>query len=284
MLISDDYAGRLNEYFFPEKPLTAEQYSAILDRLPSLHRDSLLLHICEGKSLTEVSAALDSNVMRIQQTFGIAERKVRNGIRNLGKKRVSDYIEEMDKDKLRILNIHGYHGSPKNSAYQALEALDCEIIAPALDYDSESPEWIIRNLKYIVANKRPDIIVGTSLGGFYASVLSAQLCYPVMLINPFLMSFLSFEGDSRPNKNTKALIGLFGSLSRIDLSNVSCIVGDNDELLGDHKFTEELLGNERFRRISGGGHSGATLPLKEYFGEMLHYYTDNLTRKELIGE
>ena len=278
MLISDDYAGKLNVYFAPEKPLTAEQYSDILDRLLEFQRRALLLHICEGKSLTEVSAALDSNVMRIQQILGSAERRVIGGIRNLGKKWASDYLDEMDKDKLRILNIHGYHGSPKNSAYQALEALSCEIIAPALDYDSESPEQIIRNLKFIVANKRPDIIVGTSLGGFYASVLSAQLCYPVMLVNPFLMSFLSFDGDSRPNKNTKALIGLFGSLSQIDTDNVNCIVGDNDELLGDHKFTEELLGNERFRRIPGGGHSGATLPLKEYFGEMLRDYYERAER------
>lgn len=82
---------------------------------------------------------------------------------------------------MKILNIHGYHGSPKNSAYQALEALGCEIIAPALDYDNVSPEHIFANLKFILVNKRPDIIVGTSLGGFYAAVLSAQCNYPVML-------------------------------------------------------------------------------------------------------
>jgi predicted esterase YcpF (UPF0227 family) len=130
-----------------------------------------------------------------------------------------------------ILNIHGYHGSQKNSAYTALKELGCEIISPPIDYDETSPENILGQLRYILAERRPVVIVGTSLGGFYAAVLSSQLCYPVMLVNPFLMSFLTFDGDSRPNKDTKALIGLFGSLSRIDLSNVSCIVGDNDELL-----------------------------------------------------
>ncbi|MBR1393479.1 MAG: hypothetical protein IJ561_06540 [Ruminococcus sp.] len=179
---------------------------------------------------------------------------------------------------MKILNIHGYHGNPKNSAYQALEALGCEIIAPALDYDNTLPESIIRDLKFILTDKRPDIIVGTSLGGFYAAVLSAQNDYPVMLVNPFMMSFLTFDGDVRSRKDIGSLISLFGSLSQLDSSNVSCIVGDNDELLGDHKFTEELLGNVRFRRIPGGGHSGATLPLKEYFAEMLPYYTDNLLK------
>ena len=182
---------------------------------------------------------------------------------------------------MKILNIHGYHGSPKNSAYQALEALGCEIIAPALDYDNTPPEHIFANLKFILVNKRPDIIVGTSLGGFYAAALSLRRDHPVMLVNPFLMSFLTFDGDVRPRRDIKQLIGLFGLLSQIDLSNVSCIVGDNDELLGDHKFTEELLGNARFRRVPGGGHSGYTLPLKEYFAEMLPYYTDVLPRKDL---
>ena len=56
---------------------------------------------------------------------------------------------------MKILNIHGYHGSPRNSAYQALEALGCEIIAPVLDYDNTSPENILGSLKYILADKRP---------------------------------------------------------------------------------------------------------------------------------
>ena len=210
-----------------------------------------------------------------------AERLMKLRILNAGRRYVSDYLNETEGKKMKILNIHGYHGSPKNSAYRALEALGCKIIAPALDYDSTSPDRIINDLKYILADKHPDIIVGTSLGGFYAAVLSAQCDHPVMLVNPFLMSFLTFDGDVRPHKDIKALIGLFGCLSQIDISNVSCIVGDSDELLGDHKFTEELFGNARFRRIPGGGHSGYTLPLRDIFAEMLPYYTDVLPRKEL---
>ncbi|WP_139275589.1 hypothetical protein [Ruminococcus sp. XPD3002] len=66
----------------------------------------------------------------------------------------------------------------------------------------------------------------------------------------------------------------------VDSANVSCIVGDDDEVLGDHVFTEKLLGNSRFRRIEGGKHSGATLPLKEYFTEMLDYYTNTLPLRD----
>ena len=79
----------------------------------------------------------------------------------------------------------------------------------------------------------------------------------------FLMPFLTFP------EHIKSLIALFGELSKIRSENVSCIVGSDDEVLGDHTFTKDLLDNQRFRIIEGGRHSGATLPLAEYFSEVI---------------
>lgn len=124
---------------------------------------------------------------------------------------------------------------------------------------------------------KADMIVGTSLGGFYAAVLSARHDLPAMLVNPCLTPFLL---DILSEFKTRPLVKLFGELAKIDSSNVSCIVGDDDEVLGDHTFTEKLLGNSRFRRIEGGKHSGATLPLKAYFSEMLDYYTNTLPLRD----
>lgn len=164
---------------------------------------------------------------------------------------------------MRILNIHGYNGSTENSAYKALAKLGHEIISPAFDYESESPDNIMDRLRSIAEEKSPDIIVGTSMGGFYAAVLSAELDLPVITVNPFLMPFLTFP------EHIKSLIALFGELSKIRSENVSCIVGSDDEVLGDHTFTKDLLDNQRFRIIEGGRHSGATLPLAEYFSEVI---------------
>ena len=187
-------------------------------------------------------------------------------------------IEPLD---MTILNIHGYQGSAQNAAYGALQANGCDaIISPAIDYDAASPERIVSMLRGIIDEQHVGLIVGTSLGGFFAAVLSAETHLPVMLVNPCLLPFLhlprlGFQGDIRP------FISLFGTLTQLDRDNVSCIVGDADEIISTHDFTEKLLANGRFRRIPGGHHSGATLPLPEYFGEMLHYYTDTLPRKEL---
>lgn len=192
--------------------------------------------------------------------------------------RVYDHFPNPDCKGYTILNIHGYHGSPKNSTYTALHEIGFEnIISPSIDYDSEEPSNIIGTLNMLRVQYKADMIVGTSLGGFYAAVLSARHDLPVMLVNPCLTPFLlNILSDFK----TRPLVKLFGELAKIDSSNVSCIVGDDDEVLGDHVFTEKLLGNSRFRRIEGGKHSGATLPLKAYFSEMLDYYTNTLPLRD----
>ena len=174
---------------------------------------------------------------------------------------------------MTILNIHGYQGSPQNAAYAALQANGCDaIISPAIDYDDETPEQLLSKLRYIIRTQDVGLLVGTSLGGFFAAVLAVETDLPVILVNPCLMPFLhlprlGFQGVLQP------LIAYFGTLAHIDTARVSCIVGDADEVISTHDFTERLLYNERFRRIPGGHHSGSTLPLPDYFGEMLRYYT-----------
>lgn len=192
--------------------------------------------------------------------------------------RVYDHFPNPDCKDYTILNVHGYHGSPKNSAYTALHEIGCEnIISPSIDYDKEEPSNIIGTLNMLRVQYKADMIVGTSLGGFYAAVLSARHDLPVMLVNPCLTPFLlNILSDFK----TRPLVKLFGELAKIDSSNLSCIVGDDDEVLGDHAFTEKLLGNSRFRRIDGGKHSGTTLPLKEFFTEMLDYYTNTLPLRD----
>ncbi|MBR2768729.1 MAG: hypothetical protein IKD68_07335 [Solobacterium sp.] len=170
---------------------------------------------------------------------------------------------------MRVLNIHGYQGSAENSAYIALQSIGCEILSPQIDYDAEEPEPILDQLSGIAEKKKIELLVGTSLGGFFAAVLSADLNLPVILVNPCMLPFLhlpriGYQGD------ITSLIRLFGKLALIDRGKVSCIVGAEDELIDSHDFDERLFGNSRFRIIAGGGHSGATLPLKEYFEFVLN--------------
>ena len=169
---------------------------------------------------------------------------------------------------MKILNIHGYRGSAENSAYSALKEIGCDVLSPQTDYDSAPPDEVMAVLRDIADNAEIGLIVGTSLGGFYAAVLAAETDLPVLLVNPCLMPFyhlpkLGYDGDIRP------YIALFGELSYLDRSKVGCIVGSCDEVIDTHSFAKTLFENERFRTVPDGKHSGATLPLAEYFGEML---------------
>ena len=100
MQITDEYAAKLNEYFKPEQPLTAEQYGEMIEPFSEHLRSVLVLHVCEGKSLTEISAIRDSNVMRIQQIFSKAERMMKHRVQNPGKKyRVKDFLDKEENNE-----------------------------------------------------------------------------------------------------------------------------------------------------------------------------------------
>lgn len=176
---------------------------------------------------------------------------------------------------MRVLNIHGYKGNPENSAYHALENIGCEVISPAVRYDYYEPEKIIEKLRKMFTDNECDIIVGTSLGGFFGAVLSARLSVPVVLVNPCLMPFVTLPrlnptGDIC--QYIRRYVHLFPEIADMDISVTSTIIGGQDEVIGYHDFTEILLRNKDFRIIPDGKHSGATLPLEKYFTEILRQY------------
>lgn len=169
---------------------------------------------------------------------------------------------------MTALNIHGYKGTPRNAAYSALCGLTKNIISPLIDYDAENPDSILNRLLDICAREKIDMIVGTSLGGFFASVIAARLHTPLLLVNPCLqpqkvIPALGYEDD----------VSWFERLSveseKLDMERVRCIIGDKDEIIGDHAYTKRLLGMERITVITGGMHSGATLNLEKHFPKMV---------------
>ncbi|MDD6489192.1 MAG: GIY-YIG nuclease family protein [Clostridia bacterium] len=171
---------------------------------------------------------------------------------------------------MKILNVHGYNGSQKNSAAVALEKLGYNVISPSINYDSDSPESIIDNLSAVLYDESPDVVVGTSLGGFFAAVLSARNDLPVILVNPCLMPFLTLEKLGYKG-NVMNFVPLFWKLSELKLYNTNTIVGGQDEIIDHNAVTKKFLDNERYKEEPEGKHSGATLPLEEFFSETIEH-------------
>ena len=165
---------------------------------------------------------------------------------------------------MRVLNIHGYKGTPHNAAYSALCGFTKNIISPEIDYDIDKPEVILNRLLDICAAEKIDMIVGTS--GFFASVIAARLHTPLLLVNPCLqpqkvITVLGYEG------NVSWFEKMSAELEKLDMEYVRCIIGNKDEIIGDHAYTKKLLGMERITVIPGGMHSGATLNLEKHFSD-----------------
>jgi pimeloyl-ACP methyl ester carboxylesterase len=169
---------------------------------------------------------------------------------------------------MKVFNLHGYQGSAQNAACTAWQSLGCTVVSPALDYDAEQPAALLDRMEAEIAAQQPDLICGTSLGGFFAAVLAARTGLPVYLVNPCMLPFLhlprlGFAGPIAP------FVPLFGELAALDPDRVRVIVGGSDELIDTHDFTAHFVGQNRVTVIPGGKHSGATLPLAEFFAQAM---------------
>lgn len=86
---------------------------------------------------------------------------------------------------MKILNLHGFMGEADNKNYKALcEIVSAEnIISPQLHYKENSPQEILDMLSALVDSDN-FIIVGQSLGGWFADKLSRKFGCPCILTNP----------------------------------------------------------------------------------------------------
>lgn len=171
---------------------------------------------------------------------------------------------------MKIFNLHGYHGSPQNAACGVLSEMGHDIVSPSVDYDSFKPEYIAQELSAMIMESQPDMIVGTSLGGFFALYLAIRHGLPVVLVNPCLMPFLhlprlGYEGDIRE------FVEMFSSFTRIDQNSTRAVIGGCDEVIDTHDFTKKLIWNCTV--VPEGMHSGATLDLRTFFESVINIET-----------
>lgn len=180
-----------------------------------------------------------------------------------------DEYKEKLKD-MKIFNIHGYKGSAENSACLVLKELGYNVTSPQTDYDAENPDRILADLRKTVDEIKPDYIVGTSFGGFFATLIAKYTDIPTILINPCLkpcttLSELGYTID----ENRKTTLTEFEAITeKMDFQNITAIIGGQDEVISYHDtVTKRLITNCIV--IPDGRHSGATLPLRDYFSKMI---------------
>ncbi len=94
----------------------------------------------------------------------------------------------MDSDRLFILYIHGFNSSPASKKAQQFQSYcqqrgDIHIAVPELSYD---PEQALNQLQDLIhnADSKVHLLVGSSLGGYYATWLAEKHDCRAALVNP----------------------------------------------------------------------------------------------------
>lgn len=177
--------------------------------------------------------------------------------------------------KMKILNIHGFMGATDNKNYKALCGFipQEDIVSLKLDYINRFPEDILSELSEILKSDS-FIIVGQSLGSWYANQLSKRFEIPCIITNPcyfphkcdiihesgisedILAQYIKYSADSK-NKNAHT------------------ICSDADEIIPDNydncvSFSAKVISVH-------GGHSSIE-NLSEHLKEMYEFVTEKYFR------
>jgi predicted esterase YcpF (UPF0227 family) len=103
-----------------------------------------------------------------------------------------------------ILYIHGLNSSPASHKASQLSramhslGLDARLRVPALHHH---PRQAMAQLEALVAELGQPVLVGSSLGGYYATYLAERHGLKALLINPAVRPHLRFDGYLGPQQN-----------------------------------------------------------------------------------
>jgi len=140
---------------------------------------------------------------------------------------------------MRIAYLHGLESNnlgPKNDWLRTIS----DLFDPSIDYNDKN---IYKNLKTKIAAFKPDLIIGSSMGGYFAYEIAKELDINAVLFNPALHS-RSFQPDI-----TGHFIGNYNP-------NVYLALGENDNIIdpmitiglikkeGNKNYTYTLFGHE----------------------------------------
>ena len=169
----------------------------------------------------------------------------------------------------KLLYVHGFASSGSSGTVMTLRRhlSAWRVIAPDLPVD---PFEALEMLRALVETEKPDVVVGTSMGGMYAQQLWGV---PRIIVNPsFEMSRSLLFGKMGKNKYTakrqdgatefridKAVVERFKLMEKTQFDGVNdaekelvtALFGDTDPVVNFYPLMSELYGKERCVHFNG---------------------------------
>jgi hypothetical protein len=192
--------------------------------------------------------------------------------------------------KKKILYIHGWLSSGKSYTSDMLKNVltDCEINCPDIPYD---PTEALDMLKKLVSTYQPNIIIATSLGGFYANqlhgtfkiLINPAFNLPLGIINvgehnfynPRLDGNQTFQFNQEQQDKLKSLKShQFDNMSWEDLNSTYVILGTKDDVITNIKGTcINMFGNDNVTLVNFG-HRLENFIVTDYIKPLVDKYDD----------
>lgn len=154
------------------------------------------------------------------------------------------------------LYIHGYGSTGNAHKAQLLQKMfpTSKVITPTINYDTENPYDVLNQLKDICEKEHVEMIVGSSMGGYFALCCSTFFDGPIWAINPVRNIMHVIHQLAMPcNKLTKehaAEIDKFDNEVFKKLhpkpKQFNFALSTDDELLGDHAPLLEMFPDHNY--------------------------------------
>lgn len=162
----------------------------------------------------------------------------------------------------RIAYIHGF-GSSSNgnkSSFLAEVAKELSLDFIAVDYDSSTTyKNCLTSILSQIPKERKSLIIGTSLGAFYAIAAANELLSPCIVLNPSLDPFQSLgkyvnKAVNGVNSNAQAIESYKGRSFPVPLCKCIAMFETGDEILDHQSARNNLVGHAKIITIEGGSH------------------------------
>ena len=162
----------------------------------------------------------------------------------------------------KILYLHGFASCGEGNKSKALVAYfgNENLLAPNLPY---APQEAIETLSTLISIENPSLLVGSSLGGYYATCLAEKFGIPAVLINPSckpwdtLAEHVGWQERFCDGEKFEFKQVYLQQLERISIapqrSRYLVLLQSEDEVL-DYRIAKEQYKNHRVIVEYGGNH------------------------------
>ena len=152
----------------------------------------------------------------------------------------------------RIFFIHGLESNNKSSKVDLMRSKGFDVVAPSMDYttnDSLFYQTLEKVLEF-----QPHLIVGSSMGGYFASHIGTHYPTTLLLLNPALIS-RSFEPKIVPDGTEK--------------SKIWALLGEQDDLISPIENFKILQNRGATIRMGKHGHRTPIEAFQGVFDELI---------------